>query len=209
MNKLWQKIFGLSILYCLFIITLLLLISRSNFLWAILTSTGCENNEKCRVNNGDSYEIHTSCASPYDCKVVNNNSGGHIFIPIKTCSEWQEFLGHLPSGVSIDDCVSLCNLPSCQGCSCSPCTTISATQLWVNPIGPAWFSPCDNPPCARNSRGFWGWCKVGSNCAEEGTDMYGRHDEVKTGNGWAWCRYYDPSDGKYRISCHVCLTPCH
>jgi uncharacterized protein (TIGR02145 family) len=67
-----------------------------------LTTTGCDL-EKCRIDNGDSLEITTTCTP---CRKVTNNSGGHIFVPISTCNEWNAFLAERTDrdGVSVSEC---------------------------------------------------------------------------------------------------------
>ena len=39
-----------------------------------------------------------------NCKKIINNSVGHIFIPAKTQAEWNNFISHPPSGVSVLSC---------------------------------------------------------------------------------------------------------
>ena len=38
------------------------------------------------------------------CRVVANNTGFGLFVPTNTASEWAEFRGHLPAGVTLTNC---------------------------------------------------------------------------------------------------------
>jgi uncharacterized protein (TIGR02145 family) len=85
------------------IYTTILFFSLTLFALAqVLVGTECDL-EKCRINNGDSLEITTTCTP---CRKVTNNSGGHIFVPISTCNEWNAFLSERTGrdGVSVGEC---------------------------------------------------------------------------------------------------------
>ncbi|MFA5096475.1 MAG: hypothetical protein WC478_03945 [Candidatus Omnitrophota bacterium] len=85
------------------------------------------------------------------CQKVTNNSpnGLAIFVPIKTVAEWQAFLGHLPSGVSVGSCCvasSACAATTCPGETCSDACgnvyngTVSCTPPYVCSGGSCVFS---------------------------------------------------------------------
>jgi len=71
-----------------------------------LTTTNCDT-ERCRINNGDFLDITVSDCE--ECKKVTNNTGGHIFIPIKTCNEWRSFLIERANrdNISVESCVQI------------------------------------------------------------------------------------------------------
>ena len=74
-----------------------------------------------RINNGNTQQIDKF----YPCKIVTNNCGNDIFIPIKTQAEWDAFSSNLPSGVTLSDCNEV-------NCTPSP----ECYQIYINDYAP-------------------------------------------------------------------------
>ncbi len=90
---------------------------------------GINRHEYCRVNSGTSLTINAeNCI--YSCRIITNNSGDDIFIPTHTCSpgaeygEWDEFLNHLPPGITQGPCIIM---PSVTTLNARNITNNSAT----------------------------------------------------------------------------------
>lgn len=121
-----QKIIFFSMLFFAFIFLLLIPETVLGVSQCYNQISGINRHEYCRIDNGTSLIINAEGCF-YACRVITNNSGEDIFVPTKTCvpnvgyGEWDEFLNHLPEGVTQNSCVIA-----------PVVTTLNATNITAN-----------------------------------------------------------------------------
>ncbi len=87
-----------------------------------------------KVSNGTTATINLashSDAACRECKKVTDASGKDIFIPTKSCAEWNAFKANLPAGVTISNCF-VCGVDKVYDTEGTPYNTVQiGTQCWM------------------------------------------------------------------------------
>ncbi len=87
-----------------------------------------------RVNNGSTGTVDLSShgdASCRECKKVTDASGKDIFVPTKSCAEWNTFKANLPAGVTISNCFTCGDLLVDERDGRSYPTVSVGSQCWM------------------------------------------------------------------------------
>ena len=66
--------------------------------------SGLNRYESCQIPTGNTLTIDAEgCTN--NCFQVSNTSGKSLFVPTNTCAEWDEFLVHMPTGITTSSCL--------------------------------------------------------------------------------------------------------
>jgi len=73
---------------------------------AIVTPTCCSYSaDYYRINSYTTLDcVGAKDANGSNCRKIINGGTNHLFVPAKTTAEWNSFISHPPSGVSVPDC---------------------------------------------------------------------------------------------------------
>lgn len=97
---------GIILVSFLFLVSGKVTINAQETTGCVSQISGLYRFENCRVNASDSLIIKAE-GCEYGNYQVLNETGEDIFIPTRTCSEWDSFLLYHPSGVSLDPCANI------------------------------------------------------------------------------------------------------
>lgn len=99
--------------------------------------------EYYKIEQGQT-QIITECSIT---KEVKNNSGTAIFIPTKTCDEWNSFISNPPSGVTIAG-AAFCGNGKCDtGENCSTCSNDCKCSSGYNCVSGTCVAPSCTASC--------------------------------------------------------------
>ena len=92
---------GITFVFFLFLIGSSIVVNAQSTSVCVNQVTGLNRFEKCRVNSNDVLVIYAE-GCEYDSYKVVNETGKDLFIPTRTCAEWNSFLLYHPLGVSLE-----------------------------------------------------------------------------------------------------------